>query len=170
MKRKMISFFFTFPSHGAPVEWNWQGKTEVLGGEKPVPVPLCAPKISHGLTQDRTRVFAVRGRRLTAWAMARPSAEVKNEWSYTSPPPNAFMACTGKTFIMIIIIIIIIIRFQARPCRICGGTGARRSISPSTPIASSQYYCAVYHLQRSYLILATDSVIKLTLLSQLFTL
>jgi hypothetical protein len=167
MKRKMISFFI-FPSNGAPVEWNWQGKTEVLG-EKPVPVLLCPPQIPHGPTRDRIRVFAVRGRRLTAWAMARPSAEVKNEWSYTSPPPNAFMACTGKTFIMIIITIIII-RFQTRPCRICGGTGARRSISPSTPIASSQYYCAVYHLQRSYLILATDSVIKLTLLSQLFTL
>jgi hypothetical protein len=33
MKRKMISFFFIFPSNGAPVEWNWQGKTEVLGGK-----------------------------------------------------------------------------------------------------------------------------------------
>jgi hypothetical protein len=32
MKRKMISFFI-FPSNGAPVEWNWQGKTEVLGGK-----------------------------------------------------------------------------------------------------------------------------------------
>jgi hypothetical protein len=31
MKRKMISFFI-FPSNGAPIEWNWQGKTEVLGG------------------------------------------------------------------------------------------------------------------------------------------
>jgi hypothetical protein len=70
---KMISFFFfVFPSNGAPVEWNWQGKTEVLGGEKPVPVPLCPPKIPHGLTQDRTRASAVRFRRLTAWAMARP--------------------------------------------------------------------------------------------------
>jgi hypothetical protein len=27
---KMI-FLFVFPSNGAPVEWNWQGKTEVLG-------------------------------------------------------------------------------------------------------------------------------------------
>ena len=30
IKRKIISFFI-FPSNGAPVEWNWQGKTEVLG-------------------------------------------------------------------------------------------------------------------------------------------
>ena len=33
-------FFLLFHFNGAPVEWNWQGKTEVLG-EKPVPVPLC---------------------------------------------------------------------------------------------------------------------------------
>jgi hypothetical protein len=26
-------FFFIFPSNGSPVEWNWQGKTEVLGGK-----------------------------------------------------------------------------------------------------------------------------------------
>jgi hypothetical protein len=36
---KMI-IFSTFPCNGAPVEWNWEGKTEVLG-ENPVPVPLC---------------------------------------------------------------------------------------------------------------------------------
>jgi hypothetical protein len=35
-------------------------------GEKPVPVPLGPPQISHGLTRDRTRASAVRGRRLTA--------------------------------------------------------------------------------------------------------
>jgi hypothetical protein len=29
---KMISFF-VFTSNGEPVEWNWQGKTEVLGGK-----------------------------------------------------------------------------------------------------------------------------------------
>jgi hypothetical protein len=46
--------FFIFSSNGAPVEWNWQGTTEVLG-EKPVPVPLCPPQIPHGLTRDRTR-------------------------------------------------------------------------------------------------------------------
>jgi hypothetical protein len=51
----------------ATVEWYWQGKTEELG-EKPVPVPLCPPQIPHGLN----RASAVRGRRLTTWAMARP--------------------------------------------------------------------------------------------------
>jgi hypothetical protein len=45
---------------------NWQL------GEKPVPVPLCPPQTPHGLTRDRTRASAVEGRRLTAWAMARP--------------------------------------------------------------------------------------------------
>jgi hypothetical protein len=41
----------------ATVEWYWQGKTEELG-EKPVPVPLCPPQISHGLTRARTRASA----------------------------------------------------------------------------------------------------------------
>jgi hypothetical protein len=40
-------------------------------GEKPVPVPLCPPQISHGLTREQTRASAVKGQRLTAWAMAR---------------------------------------------------------------------------------------------------
>jgi hypothetical protein len=52
----------------ATVELYWQGKTEELG-EKPVPVPLCPPQIPHGLTWARTRASAVRGRRLTTWAM-----------------------------------------------------------------------------------------------------
>jgi hypothetical protein len=34
-------------------------------------MPLCPPQIPHGLTRDRTRASKVRGRRLTAWAMAR---------------------------------------------------------------------------------------------------
>jgi hypothetical protein len=72
MTMMMIIIFCPFPSNGAPVEWNWQGKTEVLG-EKPVPAPLYPPQIPHGLTRDRTRAFAVGGRRLNAWAMARPS-------------------------------------------------------------------------------------------------
>jgi hypothetical protein len=68
---KMIRFF-VFPCNGAPVEWSWQGKIEVLG-EKPVPVPLWPPQIRHGLSWDRTQASAVRGRRLIAWAMARPT-------------------------------------------------------------------------------------------------
>jgi hypothetical protein len=57
------------------VEWYWHGKTEELG-ENPVPVPLCPTQIPHGLTQARTRYCAVRGWRLTAWAMARPCYRV----------------------------------------------------------------------------------------------
>jgi hypothetical protein len=30
--RWLVFFFFVFPCNGAPVEWNWQGKTDVLGG------------------------------------------------------------------------------------------------------------------------------------------
>jgi hypothetical protein len=54
----------------AMVEWYWQDKIEELG-EKPVPVPLCPPQIPHGMTWVRTGASGVRGRRLTAWVMAR---------------------------------------------------------------------------------------------------
>jgi hypothetical protein len=60
------------------VEWYWQGKTEELG-KKPVPVPLCPPQIPHGLTRTRTRASAVRGRRLTNWALARPCRVVAHD-------------------------------------------------------------------------------------------
>jgi hypothetical protein len=70
----IIIIFCSFPSNRAPVEWNWQGKTEELG-EKPVLVPFCPPQIPQGLTPDRTWASPVGGRRLTAWAMARPLEE-----------------------------------------------------------------------------------------------
>ena len=57
--------------HGAPVKWCWQGKTKVLW-EKPVPVPLCSPQITHGLNWDYTWASAVRGWKLTAQAIAQP--------------------------------------------------------------------------------------------------
>jgi hypothetical protein len=47
--------FSIFPCNGASVEWQWQGKTEILW-EKPILVPLCPPQIPHGLTRDWTRV------------------------------------------------------------------------------------------------------------------
>jgi hypothetical protein len=65
---------FIFPSNEAPVEWNWQGKTEILPGGggrfqyhfvhhnshmKPVPVTLYPPQIPHGLTSDRTQASAI---------------------------------------------------------------------------------------------------------------
>jgi hypothetical protein len=46
-------------------------------------VSLCTPQISHGLTWDRTLDSAVRGRRLTAWALARPSSSFP--WYSTLP-------------------------------------------------------------------------------------
>jgi hypothetical protein len=59
--------FSVFTCYEAPVEWNRERKTEVLRG-KPAPVPLCQPQIPHGPIHDRTRVSAVRDRRLTAWS------------------------------------------------------------------------------------------------------
>jgi hypothetical protein len=55
---RWLLFFFAFPCNGAPIEWNWQGKTKVLG-EKQFPVPPCPQQIPNGLTRDRTRAFAV---------------------------------------------------------------------------------------------------------------
>jgi hypothetical protein len=53
---------------------NWQL------GEKPVPVPICPPQISHGLTRDRTRASAVRGRRLAAWVMSRSTGGINLQY------------------------------------------------------------------------------------------
>jgi hypothetical protein len=39
---------------------------------KPVPVQLCPPQTPHVLIWDGTRATSVGGRRITAWAMARP--------------------------------------------------------------------------------------------------
>lgn len=55
----------------ALVEWQWQGKTKVVG-EKPTPE---TPQISHRLTWDRTRASAVRIRRLAALDVAQPQLQ-----------------------------------------------------------------------------------------------
>jgi hypothetical protein len=51
---------------------NWQGKRKY--SEKTCPVPLSPPQIPHDMTWAGTRAAAVGSRRLTAWAMARPSS------------------------------------------------------------------------------------------------
>jgi hypothetical protein len=56
----------------ATVEWYIDRRKPEKLGEKPVPVPLRPPQIPHGLTRARTWASAVRVRRLTTWAMARP--------------------------------------------------------------------------------------------------
>jgi hypothetical protein len=103
--RKMMKIFLLFHFNGAPVECKLQSKTDVLG-EKPVPLPLCPTQIPHGPTRDRT---AVRGRRLTACAMARPSSELRrilhlfvHVWItfhiYVYPLQGAETSRDGKSF------------------------------------------------------------------------
>jgi hypothetical protein len=75
-----------FPCNGSQEEWNWQGKTEVLG-ENPVPVPPCPLQIPYGLTQDRTRASAVSSRRLT------PQTWHGFEWTLRGK-----LKCTGSLF------------------------------------------------------------------------
>jgi hypothetical protein len=54
------------------IESRWNntdgGKTEELG-ENPVPVPLCSPQISHGLTRVQSRASAVRGILKMIWGL-----------------------------------------------------------------------------------------------------
>jgi hypothetical protein len=69
---KMIVFFAFF----IVMEHRWneidRGKPKYSGGGGTCPSATLFTQILHGMTQDWTRASAVRGRRLTAWAMARP--------------------------------------------------------------------------------------------------
>jgi hypothetical protein len=68
-----LRVFFIYPCNGAPVELNWKGKTEVFGGGGGnLSQGHFVNHKSHMDTWHRTLVSAVRGRRLTAWAMTRP--------------------------------------------------------------------------------------------------
>jgi len=57
-------------------KYHWcngrQEKTEVFVEDKPVPVPLLVSQIPRGFSWHWTWVTVMRGRRLTAWTMARP--------------------------------------------------------------------------------------------------
>jgi hypothetical protein len=68
-------------AHSTLVEWYIQGKT----GQKTVPVSLCQLKITRGLNWHRTRASVARGRRVTAWAMARPADEHRFNPHYIQP-------------------------------------------------------------------------------------
>jgi hypothetical protein len=82
---KMISFFI-FSSNEAPVEWNWQGKTEVFREERNLSQCHFVHHKSHmDWPRDRNRASAVGGRRLTAWAMARPTGCLGISFVLNSP-------------------------------------------------------------------------------------
>jgi hypothetical protein len=82
----------------ATVEWYWQGKIEELG-EKPVPVQLCPPQIPHGLTRARTRASAVRGRRLTTWAVKCYSGTCIYEHWVKAVPQHTYEGVRGREYI-----------------------------------------------------------------------
>jgi hypothetical protein len=74
---RWLVFFSFFQVMEQLMEWNWWGKTKVLGGGggvKPAPVPLYPPQIPHGLTRDRTWASTMRGQ--WHWAMTRPNVKV----------------------------------------------------------------------------------------------
>ena len=75
MKRKMISsFFFIFPSNGAPMEWNWQGKTEVLGGKT---CPSTTLSTTNPTWTDPGSITGLRGVRLATNRLSHGTALVK---------------------------------------------------------------------------------------------
>jgi len=49
----------------------WQGKTKICR-QKPVPNPLCPPKLSYKIISDKTQASTVRDQYITAGAMAQP--------------------------------------------------------------------------------------------------
>jgi len=63
----------------ALVEWYWQGRTEVLGGE-PVSGLLCQSQIPHGLPRYRNQAFT--DQKPTTW--------------YMSPPLTSLLKTTGN--------------------------------------------------------------------------
>jgi hypothetical protein len=123
----------------ATVEWYIDGKTEELW-EKPVPVPLYASQIPHGLTRAQTQTFAVRGRWLTTWAMARPKfcqSRILSHW----PWPLGRM----QTFFLQVLSLV------ACPL-VFGSVGARypASLYNSAGLRTPYAYCAMnalHHIQ-----------------------
>jgi hypothetical protein len=69
-------FFLFYHFNGAPVEWNWQGKTEVLG-IKPVPVTLCPSQIPHGSTRSNR---GLRGERPATNHLSHGTASYSIYW------------------------------------------------------------------------------------------
>jgi hypothetical protein len=65
---------------------------------KPAPAPLCPPQIPLDQTRDRTRAAGVESRRLTAWAMARPTQTTSyKKWQWGLITYSRLMFCyTGS--------------------------------------------------------------------------
>jgi hypothetical protein len=84
-----IPQMMSMENHG---EMLFTGEIDQLR-EKPAPVPLCPPQNPNGLPRARLRVSAMRGRRLTAWAMARPFSGLQIQYGTGKQRQNA--QCTG---------------------------------------------------------------------------
>ena len=77
-----------FPSCASPCAITFQTQSNA---SKPVPLSLCPPQISHGMTWDGTWAYVVRSQWLTAWAMA--------QWylihsHHIYDPSNLFFKCS----------------------------------------------------------------------------
>jgi hypothetical protein len=128
--------WFSFP------RWSWSsggmilaGKIEELGGKKPVPVPLCPPQFPHGLIRAGTLTSAVRGRRITAWVIARPRL-----WSWSSLC-RLLNFVRGRAMAQVVGRRPFAVKSLVSSCGICGRqSGTERGFSPPSSDFPHQYH------------------------------
>jgi hypothetical protein len=80
---KWMNFFFNFRKSGAYVGMILTGENRRTR-RKTCPIATLSTTDPTGLTWARTRAAAVRGRRLTAWPIARPRSYVSNTLEQSS--------------------------------------------------------------------------------------
>jgi hypothetical protein len=71
--------FFIFPSHGAPVEWNWQGKTQVLPGKT---CPSSSLSTTNPTWPDRGSKTGFRGGRPATNRLSHGTLVLQDGWWY----------------------------------------------------------------------------------------
>jgi hypothetical protein len=76
--RPLAGLLFISPMNNENVEalWNHTDKAKRKNSEKKLFQCHYLPHIPYGITRAWGRVSAVRGQRLTAWSMARPTSDV----------------------------------------------------------------------------------------------
>jgi hypothetical protein len=83
------------PAPGGCEDWAFGGMKTGRGNRstrrKPAPAPLCPPQIPLDQTRARTRAFAVRNQRLTAWLMALPEGVINYEYYVFGHYPSSYL-------------------------------------------------------------------------------
>jgi hypothetical protein len=114
---------------------------------KRAPVPLCPPQLPHDLTCVRTRVTAVGSRRLSIWAMARPSTRLwEDEWLYTTNKHLHKFYIYNKISSSSVLYDHFIFVYIKRHCRIWGShSGGVTTYSPMNANRRFEGICRLHH-------------------------